>query len=92
MFNKKADEIRRLLSFLNRFPCLDRLDVFRSWSLWSLSLIERHSLSFLEIVIAHPFEIRTVEKHVLTVPQVDETKTFVCQLFDCTFCHLQSDS
>jgi hypothetical protein len=51
-----------------------------------------HSLSFLEFVITYSFDIRHVKKHVLSGPSVNETKTLVRQLLDCTFSHHQSDS
>ncbi len=88
----EADEIRRLLCLLNRFQCLDRLDVLGDWPLLPMSFGVRHLLSFLEFFECHPFEVRRVEEQVLVGPCVDKTKTSVRQPFDRAFCHLQSDS
>jgi hypothetical protein len=68
---------------------LDRFDILRPWSLWPTSFRVGHLLSLVESVEAHPFEVRIVEEHVLAVPRVNESKTFVRELLDRTFCHLR---
>ena len=88
----EADEIRRLLCLLNRFQCLDRLDVLGNWSLLPMSFGERHLLSFVKFFECHPFKVGHVKEQVLVGPCVDKAKTSVRQLLDRAFCHLQSDS
>ncbi len=88
----EADEIRRLLCLLNRFQCLDRLDVLGPWSLLPTSFGVRHSLSFLELFECHPIEVRRVEEQVLATFGVNKPKTLLRQFLDRAFCHLKSDS
>ena len=87
----EADEIRRLLCLLNRFQCLDRLDVLGPWSLLPTSFGVRHSLSFLELFECHPFEVRRVEEQVLASFGVNKPKTLLRHFLDRAFCHRKSN-
>ena len=89
---KEAGENRRLLLLsqeMSRYS--DRLDILRPRSLRSASLGVGHSLSFLEIVVTHSFEVRIVEENVFAGSSINETETSVRQPFDRAFCHRLSD-
>ncbi len=66
---------------------LDQRDVFRPWSLGSLSCGVGDSLSFSQFIEAHAFNIRVVEEHVLVRAGINETETLVRQSLDRTFSH-----
>lgn len=70
----------------------NRSDILGPWPLRSTSLGVGHSLSFLELLVAHSFEVGHVEEHVFAGSVIDETETLVRQLLDRAFSHPQSDS
>jgi hypothetical protein len=55
----------------------DYANVLCTWTFGSLSLSERHSLTFLEVVVVNSVEARHVEKQVFPISNVDESKTLV---------------
>ncbi len=55
----------------------DYANVLCSWTFGSLSFGERHSLTFLKIVVVTAIEARHVEKQVFSISNVDESKTLV---------------
>ena len=67
---------------------LDQPDVFRAWSLGSLSFGVRDALPFAQFIETHAFNVRIVEKHVLVRSGVNKTEAFVRKPLDRTFSHL----
>ena len=66
---------------------LDQRDVLRPWSLGSLSFGIRDALTFSQVIEAHAYYVRMMEKNVLVRSGVNETKAFVRQPLDRTFSH-----
>ena len=66
---------------------LGRLDVFGTWPFLSLPFREGHSLAFLEVVEARPFDARIVEEQIFVRSCVDKSKAFFRQFLNRTFSH-----
>ena len=66
---------------------LDQLDVLCAGPFFSVPLGERHSLSDLELIEAHPPQGGGVEKQVLFAPGADESKALVRESLDRAFRH-----
>ena len=84
---QEADETRRLLVSYAAIRRLDCLHVLGLRTFRPLPFGERHSLSFLKLLKGYPLKILRVEKQILGLPCVNESKALVHQFLDRSFCH-----
>jgi hypothetical protein len=63
------------------------LDVFGTRAFFATRFVERHLLTFTEVIEVHAFNAGRVKEQVLRATNVNETETFVGETFDRTFCH-----